>query len=97
MLTLSEYTDGTTRILRLAGPLDGDGVAALRPRLVAAVANPTADVTADLSGVTRIDGSGIGALAFLHRRLAAAGRRLGLAGANGQPRACLQDLGLLAA
>jgi hypothetical protein len=33
-------------------------------------------------------------LAYLHRRLVAAGRRLDLAGAQGQPRACLRDLGL---
>ena len=94
MLTLTEHTDGSTRILRLSGDLCGEGVAGLRTRLAAAVAQPTHDITADLSDVTRIDGSGIGALAFLHRRLAAAGRKLGVAGAIGQPRDCLQDLGL---
>lgn len=94
MLTLTEHTDGNTRILRLAGALDGEGVATLRPQLMAAVSGPASDVLADLSGVTIIDGSGIGALAFLHRRLTAAGRKLGVSGAQGQPRDCLQDLGL---
>jgi anti-anti-sigma regulatory factor len=97
MTTMTEHTDGNTRILRLVGRLDGDGVTRLRAQLVAAVTDLSSDVTADLSSVTSIDGSGIGALAFLHRRLASAGRRLSLAGARGQPRVCLQDLGLLAA
>ncbi|MCX7380202.1 MAG: STAS domain-containing protein [Alphaproteobacteria bacterium] len=95
MLTLTEHTDGSTRILRLSGDLCSAGVARLRARLTAAVAAPTHDITADLSNVNRIDGSGIGALAFLHRRLAAAGRKLSVAGACGQPRDCLQDLGLV--
>lgn len=94
MLTLTEHTDGNTRILRLAGALDGEGVANLRPQLMAVVSGPARDLLADLSGVTVIDGSGIGVLAFLHRRLTAAGRKLGVCGAQGQPRDCLQDLGL---
>ena len=94
MLTLTEHTVGSTRVLRLAGLLNGEGVATLRPRLAAAVNRPASDMLADLSGVTLIDGAGIGALAFLHRRLAASGRKLGVCGAQGQPRDCLQDLGL---
>ena len=94
MLTLTETTKGNTRVLHLHGMLDGDGVATLRPHLAAAVNRPTADVTADFSGVTHIDGAGIGALAFLYRRLAASGHKLGVSGAHGQPRDCLQDLGL---
>lgn len=94
MLTLTEHIDGDSRILRLSGDLSGAWVGSLKARLAAAVERPTQDVTADLSDVTRIDGSGIGALAFLHRRLAAAGRKFGVIGATGQPRDCLQDLGL---
>jgi anti-anti-sigma factor len=94
MLTLTEHHNGATRILRLTGRLDGPGVTPLRARLAEAVAHPDTDITADLSGVTHLDGAGIGALAYLHRRLVAAGRRLDLAGAQGQPRACLRDLGL---
>lgn len=94
MLTLTDTTDGNTRVLRLSGPLAGAEVAALRPRLAAAVAPANTNVLADFSGVTFIDGAGIGALAFLHRRLAATGRRLGVVGATGQPRDCLRDLGL---
>ncbi len=94
MLTLTEQTDGKTTILHLSGALTGEGVARLRDRLAAAVAHPTTNLTADISGVTQLDGAGVGAIAFLHRRLTAAGHKLGLRGAQGQPRDCLQDLGL---
>ncbi len=94
MLTMTDSTNGNTRVLHLSGPLAGAEVAALRPRLAAVVAPANADVLADFSAVTLLDGAGIGALAFLHRRLAANGRRLGVVGATGQPRDCLRDLGL---
>jgi anti-anti-sigma factor len=94
MLTLVEFNEGNTHVLRLAGRLASDGVAALRPRLANAIRPDGGDVVADLTDVTFIDGAGIGALAFLYRRLAAGGRRLGVAGATGQPRDCLSDLGL---
>ena len=94
MLTLTEHHNGATLVLRLIGTLDGAGVTPLRDRLAAIVSGRAVDVLADLSGVTHLDGAGIGALAFMHRRLVAAGHRLGLTGATGQPRDCLRDLGL---
>lgn len=83
-----------TSALRLQGMLDGDAVTALRDELAAVVREQSAAVTVDLSDVTFIDGAGVGALAFLFRRLTAAGRQLQVTGANGQPLALLRDLGL---
>ncbi len=87
-------TPTPTIALRLQGMLDGEAVTALRDELAAAVRGECASVTVDLSDVSFMDGAGIGALAFLFRRLTAAGRRLHVTGANGQPLALLRDLGL---
>lgn len=81
--------------VRLSGVLDGDAALQLRPRLETLAAAPGGDVMVDLQDVSRIDGSGIAAIAFLFKRLAKHGRRLTVA-ANGQPLAMLHELGLAA-
>ncbi len=90
MIARVAATIGETR-LHLAGMLDGEAAAALRGPFEALAAGARGDVVLDLSAVTFLDGAGLGALAYLHRRL---GRRLRLEGATGQPRALLRDLGL---
>lgn len=78
-------------------PLDAAGSLKLRPVLesITASALPGAQrVVLDLSQVETMDGSGVGAIAFLRKRLAAAGQRLELAGAHGQPLSLLRQLGL---
>jgi anti-anti-sigma factor len=78
-------------------PLDAEGSLKLRPvleSLTAAAPASTQRVVLDLSQVEALDGSGIGAIAFLRKRLAAAGQSLELAGAQGQPLALLRQLGL---
>jgi anti-anti-sigma factor len=81
-------------VLNLQGTLDGDAVTALRDKLAAIVRGQSASVTVDLSDVSFIDGAGVGALAFLFRRLTACGRKLQVIGVSGQPLAFLRDLGL---
>jgi len=80
--------------LHLRGGLDGEASRGMRDSLVALAAVEGKDVVIDLSHVTFIDGSGVGALAFLFKRLASRGRRLALAGVSGQPLAMLRHLGL---
>ena len=80
--------------LHLRGSLDGDASSAMRDSLASLVEIDAREVVLDLSHVTFIDGSGIGAIAFLFKRLAARGRWLSLAGAAGQPLAMLRHLGL---
>lgn len=78
-------------------PLDAEGSLKLRPVLESlAKANPATArrVVLDLSAVNQMDGSGIGAIAYLRKRLSAAGQRLDLTGAHGQPLALLRQLGL---
>jgi len=77
--------------------LDADGAKALRPVMEAILAAGDATthrVVLDLSRVDALDGSGVGAIGFLRKRLLAAGHRLELAGVRGQPLALLRQLGL---
>jgi anti-anti-sigma factor len=80
--------------LHLRGGLDSEASRDMRDSLTALAAVDAREVVIDLSHVTFIDGSGIGAISFLFKRLAARGRRLTLAGVSGQPLAMLRHLGL---
>jgi anti-anti-sigma factor len=80
--------------LHLRGGLDSEASTALRDSLAALATVQAREVVIDLSHVTFIDGSGLGALSFLFKRLSARGRRLTLAGVSGQPLAMLRHLGL---
>lgn len=78
-------------------PLDAEGSLKLRPVLESlAKVNPASArrVVLDLSAVELIDGSGIGAIAYLRKRLTVAGQSLDLSGVQGQPLALLSQLGL---
>jgi len=78
-------------------PLDAEGSLKLRPVLESlAKLNPASarHVVLDLSEVEQMDGSGIGAIAFLRKRLLAAGQSLDVSGAHGQPLSLLRQLGL---
>ncbi len=86
--------DGDQVTVTLKGKLDGSTALGLRDDLLA-VAAGSGDVRIDLRRVSFIDGSGVAALAFLFKRLAAAGRRLTVQ-AVGQPLALLRELGLAA-
>lgn len=52
------------------------------------------DVTIDMSAVQSIDGSGIGALVFLYKRLRSTGHRVRLTNVRSQPMSVLENLGL---
>lgn len=80
--------------LNLWGRFDAERVVALRPALEALAATPARRVVLDISAVAMIDGSGLGAIAFLFKRLVASGRKLVLTGASGQPLTLLTELGL---
>jgi len=83
-----------TLCLHLAGALDADGAAALRPGFESLGQEARQDVVLDLSDVSYLDGAGVGAVAYLFKRLAAKGRRLRLQGVEGQPLSTLRALGL---
>lgn len=74
--------------------LDADGV-----RRIAPLANTWAaaheNVALDLSGVSKLDSSGLGLLVFLQKRKLQQGRQLTIENVNGQPMALLQQFDLL--
>jgi anti-anti-sigma factor len=73
----SVATDATTMVLD--GDIDIHAVRALTPRLNAAAgAQDGGDLIIDLTGVTFLDSTGVGALLQTHRRLARQGRRCAL-------------------
>lgn len=76
-----------------SGPMDSLGVATMRKDFDAFLTRP-GGVTVDLAGVEVMDGAGVGALAFMFKRLVARGDCLQIVGATGQPLLLLRELGL---
>ncbi len=72
-------------VLKFSGSLDAAAAKALRPDLDELAQGARSDVVVDLSAVDFIDSSGIGAIVFLFKRLAARGHALRLRGVRGQP------------
>lgn len=83
----------TVRLL-LRGRLDAASAPVLMDGMAAVIQLNESDVVLDLANVSHLDGSAIGAISFLFRRLAAQGRTLLVEGAAGQPLRLLRDLGL---
>lgn len=73
-----------TEILRIERDFDAEVARELRPK-IESLAIADTDVTIDLSSVSFIDSSGVGALVFLHKRLVGTGRKLRVTGLQGQP------------
>lgn len=86
--------DGRILRLQVMQPLDGDGVKRLRDRIEEIAAGSHSAVELELSSVPAIDGSGIGMIAFLAKRLAARGGRLVISGLTGEPARILGSLGI---
>ena len=74
------------------GELDTAGVGDLRAALSDAAREGVGAVVVDLSRVTFIDSSGLGALVELHSRLRRSGRRLAVVAPGGSAPAVLLDL-----
>ena len=80
--------------LQLKGAMDGAGCQALREGFAALAAAPEGDVVLDLTNVSTLAGPGVGAIAFLFKRLHSRGRRLVITGVTGQPLGLMRELGL---
>jgi anti-anti-sigma factor len=82
-------------ILRLQGDIDIDTTRHLTERLNALIGDPSAAPVVDLTGVTFIDSTGLGALVRAHRRLRRQGRALALICPDGPARRALEVSGLI--
>ena len=81
------------RVVKFVGNLDNDG-AVVYQQLITELATENQDVLVDLTGVNYLDGSGVGAIAYIFKRLQARGYNLTVQGATGQPRRMLWILGI---
>lgn len=61
-LTIADRVSGDFHVLELAGDIDVETARTLRAHIVERVAEPSARVVVDLSGVDFMDSSGLGAL-----------------------------------
>jgi anti-anti-sigma factor len=89
--TIEQLETGPPIRFRCAGELDLAGA----PTITEAVGGVTADVVLDVSDVSFLDSSGVGALIAQQTRLRSAGHRLRLVGLQAMPRRSLETLGLL--
>lgn len=88
------FCESNTVRLALCGSVDGASAPDLVEWMEAVIRQGSTDVVLDLSRVSLLDGSAIGAISFLFRRLTAQGRKLAVEGASGQPLRLLRDLGI---
>ena len=93
-MQIERYQDSANElVLNFTGEFDAVGTAAARDALERIVTDRNeAHVVLDLSGVTFMDSSGIGAIVFLFKRLRADGRSLALSGVYGQTRQLIELL-----
>lgn len=84
-MTTHRQAAGDSLDIAWDGPLNADAVAAFRPVAARVLAAAPRRVTLRLDRVTHLDSSGVGAIMFLHRRLAERGATLRVAGLSGQP------------
>jgi anti-anti-sigma factor len=79
-------------LVEMTGPLDAEAVIEIKDSLEALTQRVSKGVVLDMSGVTFLDSSGVGALVFMFKRLAAGQRTLHLVGLNNQPLRLVQLL-----
>ena len=85
---------GRQTLLKIDGELDANTAPELRPVLDAVVADQRQLVKVDLSGLSSIDSSGVGALVSLYKRVRAAGGDVQITGLSQQPLAIFKLLRL---
>ncbi|MCF6255310.1 MAG: STAS domain-containing protein [Gammaproteobacteria bacterium] len=86
-----DTTDGDL-IVKLCGEMDALGCTKIRTELEQITNTENSNVSLDLSQVSFLDSSGIGAIVFLYKRLKAQGRTLIIVGVQGQPQELMKLL-----
>ena len=81
-------------VFAVEGDFDAAAVQDMRPKLNELADLAEGDLVLDLTGVTFMDSSGIGAIAFLYKRLVAHHRGFSVRGLSGQPREVFAHLGM---
>ncbi|WP_284204416.1 STAS domain-containing protein [Psychromonas marina] len=79
-------TDNNNLMITLSGEMDALGCSKIRPNLEQISAQKQAHIVIDISRVSFIDSSGIGAIVFLFKRLKEQQRTMKITGVQGQPK-----------
>lgn len=82
----SHYTLNEFEVLEISGELDCVAIAESKDKMESIPEKFQENIVCDLSKVTFMDSSGIGALVFLFKRLREQNRKLVLVGLSGQPK-----------
>lgn len=84
-MKMTKVLDRGYEIVTLTGCLDIESVAEMKSEFDSLTANTQSDVVLDMTGVTFMDSSGVGALVFTYKRLKAKQLALNLVGLSRQP------------
>lgn len=87
--------NGVSVTISLDGELTADRVDGLRLELALLAVHKAREMIFDCSRLKALDGTGVGAIAFVFKRRKARGHVLRLTGLTGQPLAALRSHGLL--
>ncbi len=79
-------------IVKLRGEMDALGCTKIRPEWEQIATTKNINVAIDLSQVSFLDSSGIGAIVFLYKRLKSQDRTLVIVGVQGQPQELMKLL-----
>ena len=79
-------TDNDNLMIKLSGEMDAQGCSEIRPNLEEIMLLKQLHVVLDVSAVSFIDSSGIGAIVFLFKRLKEQKRTMEIIGVQGQPK-----------
>jgi anti-anti-sigma factor len=91
-MKMSSVKNHGFEMVTLKGPLDIETVAEMKDDFEALTARASSGVVLDMTGVTFMDSSGVGALVFMYKRLTAQQATMHLVGLNGQPQKLIKLL-----
>jgi anti-sigma B factor antagonist len=91
-MSTTTTTQLNTISISLAGKFDDSAVKALKPLLVQLSHKNSSNVIIEMSKVSFIDSTGVGAILYLFKKMAARGLELILIGPNGQPLKIMKQL-----
>jgi len=79
-------TNNDSLTIKLSGEMDAHGCSKIRPDLEQVTNQSQTHIIIDISSVSFIDSSGIGAIVFLFKRLKSQHRSMEIIGVQGQPK-----------
>lgn len=92
IMTMTEHNYNDYHIISLEGDFDAEAVRVYEQHFERLSKNKNKGIVFDMSNVSFLDSSGVGAMVFLFKRLIAEQRELKLTGLNGQPARLIQLL-----